>query len=88
MGEIEGGKYQCVVASPAPPVWDLARNPGLCPAWEWNWRPLGSQAVAQSSEPRQPGQGGVFKARKGRCIFRIISPCKVPGSQQTSHKQV
>ena len=30
-GEREGEKHQCVVASPAPPTGDLARNPGMCP---------------------------------------------------------
>ena len=40
----------------APPTGDLARNPGTCPDWESNWRPFGSQASAQSTEPHQPGQ--------------------------------
>ena len=35
-GEGEGEKYQCVVASHAPPTGDLARNPGICPDWESN----------------------------------------------------
>ena len=35
--------------------WDLARNPGMCPDWESNWRPFGLQAGAQSFEPHQPG---------------------------------
>ena len=35
-GEREGEKHQCVVASHAPPTGDLARNPGMCPNWEWN----------------------------------------------------
>ena len=30
-GEREGEKYQCVVASHAPPTEDLLRNPGICP---------------------------------------------------------
>ena len=29
--EREGEKYQCVVASHAPPAGDLAHNPGMCP---------------------------------------------------------
>ena len=28
--EKEGEKYQCVVASHAPPTGDLAHNPGMC----------------------------------------------------------
>ena len=40
---------------PAPPTGDLARNPGMCPDWELNWQPFGSQAGTQSTEPHQPG---------------------------------
>ena len=54
-GEREGEKHQCVVASHTPPTGDLAHNPGMCPDWELNWRPFGSQASAQSTEPHQPG---------------------------------
>ena len=35
--EREGEKHQCVVASRAPPTGNLARNPGMCPDWDWNW---------------------------------------------------
>ena len=55
-GEREGEKHQCVVASHVPPTGDLAHNPGMCPDWEWNRRPFGSQAGAQSTEPHQPGR--------------------------------
>ena len=51
----EGERYQCVVASHAPPTGDLARNPGKCPDRELNWGPFGSQMAAQSTEPYQPG---------------------------------
>ena len=54
-GEREGEKHRCVVASRAPPTRDLAHNPGLCPDWELNQRPFGSQAGAQPTEPHQPG---------------------------------
>ena len=54
-GEREGKKHQCVVASRAPPTGDLACNPGMCPDWEWNLWPFGSQAGMQSSESHQPG---------------------------------
>ena len=54
-GERKGEKHQCVVASHAPPTGDLALNPGMCPDWESNWRPFGSQAGAQSTEPHKPG---------------------------------
>ena len=32
----------------------------MCPDGELNWRPFGSQASTQSTEPPQPGQIGVF----------------------------
>ena len=49
-GEREGEKHQCVVVSHMPPTGDPACNPGMCPDWEWNWQPFGSQACAQSTE--------------------------------------
>ena len=54
-GEIEGEKLQCVVTSHMTPTEDLAHNPGMCPDWELNQQPFGSQASTQSSEPYQPG---------------------------------
>ena len=33
-----------------------AHNPGMRPDWELNWRPFGSQAGAQSTEPHQPSE--------------------------------
>ena len=50
-GEREGEKHKCVVASHTPPTGDLACNPGMCPDWEWNWQPFGSQAGTQAIEP-------------------------------------
>ena len=46
---------ECVVAFQAPPTGDLACNPGMCPDWESNQPPIGSQVGAQSTEPHQPG---------------------------------
>ena len=54
-GEREGEKHQRVVASQEPRTEGLAGDPGMCPDWESNWRPFGSQASAQSTEPHQPG---------------------------------
>ena len=54
-GERERKKHQCVVASQVPPTGDLAYNPGMCPDWEQNQQPFGSQAGTQSTEPYQPG---------------------------------
>ena len=44
-GEREGEKHQCVVASHVAPTGDLAHNSGMCPDWESNWRPFGSQPM-------------------------------------------
>ena len=69
--EREGEKHQCVVASCAPPAADLTYNPGMCPGWESNLQPFGSQAGTQSTEPHQPGpiiQN--FSARKIRSKHR------------------
>ena len=38
-----------------PPAGDVARNPGMCPDWESNPWPFGSQVGTQSTEPHQPG---------------------------------
>ena len=38
-----------------PPSRDLAHNPGMCPHWESNQEPFGSQASTQSIELHQPG---------------------------------
>ena len=46
-----GEKYQCVVASHMPPsTGDLACSPGVCPGWESNWQPFGSQARTEYTE--------------------------------------
>ena len=51
----EKERHQWVVVSCTPPTGDLAHNPGICPDWEWNQRPFGSQAGAQSTKPHKPG---------------------------------
>ena len=54
-GEKEGEEHQRVVASHVPPTWDLAHKPSMCPDWESNRWPFGSQARTHSTEPHQPG---------------------------------
>ena len=54
-GEREGEKHQCVVELTCPIFGDLACNPGMCPDWESNQQPFGSQANTQSTEPHQSG---------------------------------
>ena len=63
-GEREGGKHQCVVASHGDPTGDLARNPGMCPDSELNWRLFDLQACAQFTELPQPGVGFLFKRKE------------------------
>ena len=43
-----------------PPTGHLAHNTGMCPDWERNQQPPGSQAGAQPTEPHQPGQVCIF----------------------------
>ena len=59
-GESKGEKHQCVVISYMHPTGDMAGNPGMCPNWELNQQPFGSQASAQSTEPHQPGWVVIF----------------------------
>ena len=54
-GKRKGEKHQCVVAPCTLPTGDLACNPGMCPAWELNQQPFGSQVHSQSTELHQPG---------------------------------
>ena len=53
-GEREEEKHTCVVISCTSPTGDPARNPGMCPDWESNWRHFGLQTGTQSTEPHQP----------------------------------
>ena len=63
-GERWGEKHQCVVASLTAPTGHLAHDPGMCPDWELNLQPFGSQAPTQSTEPHQPGQDYFFMYMK------------------------
>ena len=73
MGEREGEKHQCVVASHAPLTGDLASNPGMCPDWEWNQWPFGSETGTQSTEPHQPGLFEVeFEQRQGELELAML----------------
>ena len=61
-----------MVASRVPPTGDLAHNPGVCPDQELNWRPPGSQAGTQSTEPPQLGLPcSDFKMGKFHTEFRV-----------------
>ena len=47
------------------PTESLTHNPGMCPDWELNQQPFGSQAGAQSAEPHQPGLYYIFLLSAG-----------------------
>ena len=53
--EREGEKHQCMAASCMLPTGDLSHNSGMCPDWESNQQPFGSQASIQFIKPHQPG---------------------------------
>ena len=61
--EREGEEYQGVVASHMAPTGDLAHNPGMCPDWESNRQPFGSQ----------PTLNPLSYASQGTTIIFIIS---------------
>ena len=44
-GGREGEKHHCVVATHMVPTGPLACNPGMCPDWESNQQPFGSQPM-------------------------------------------
>ena len=61
----EGEKYQCVVAPGTPPTGDLAHNPGMCPDWESNQRPFGSQSMLNPPNYSSQGQNFDCNCRDG-----------------------
>ena len=54
----------------APPSGDLAGNLGMCPDWESNQQPCGSQAGTQSAEPHQLGL--IFKELRILCMNKYL----------------
>ena len=73
-GEREGEKHECVVVSHTPPTGDLACNLGMCPVWELNQWPFGSQAGVQSTKPHQPELNSILSLKDKmfilkRCIY-------------------
>ena len=58
---MEKGRHGCVVASRTSPTGNPTHNPGMCPDWESNQQPFGSQAGTQSTELHQPGLFSFFK---------------------------
>ena len=79
-GRRKRGKYQCVIISCVPPTGDLACNPGICPDWESNQQPFGSQAGAQSTEPHQPGTEFVLTVALYFSVEVSVAVCTAPGA--------
>ena len=50
---------------------------GMCPDWELNQRPFGSQASAQSTEPYQPGLFLIFWGTS-ILFFIVVIPVYIP----------
>ena len=69
----EGEKHQCVVASHAPPIGDLACNQACALTGNQNSGPFGSQSGTQSTEPHQPGLKSLYfklLKKKGKKLFK------------------
>ena len=50
------------------PAWDLTRNPGRRPGWEWNPQPFTFRDDAQPTGPRWSGQDGAASDNEdGNC---------------------
>ena len=76
-----------MVASCVPPTGDPARNPGMCLDWESNWRPFGSQAGTQSTEPHEPGLRVSFLRQMFLGAHMLVST-GVKGVTQTEGRKV
>ena len=65
MGEREGEKHQCVVASHTPPTRDLACNPGMCPTGNRTGDPLVCRLVLSPLSHTSQGRMFVLIMRQG-----------------------
>ena len=61
-----------MLASHAAPAGDLAHNPGMCPDWELNQQPFGSQAGAQPTESHQPALIVLLVSEESVVLFFLI----------------
>ena len=54
------------------PYWGPGPQPRyVCPDWELNQQPFGSQASAQYTEPHQPGQHEIFLRTQKRTNYKM-----------------
>ena len=85
-GEREGEKHPCVVASHLAPTADLAHNPGMCPDWESNRRPFGSQPTLSLLSYTSQGPITIFITGNLYfwipSLFSTISPTLLPSGNQ------
>ena len=56
------------------PHWESGLCPGMCPDWESNEWPSGSQVGTQSTEPYQPGQNCLIIFEEGGIFVFFIMP--------------
>ena len=64
-----GDKHQYVAASHMAPTRDPACNPGVCPDWESNQRPLGSQPALNALSYTSQAKIILFKKSLYKCII-------------------
>ena len=57
-------KYLLISYSILAKIYTPDCNPGMCPDWELNQKPFGSQAGTQFTEPHQPGKNNVLTGTK------------------------
>ena len=74
-----------MITSYKPLSGDLARNPGMCPDWESNQRPFGSQVGAQSTEPHQLGLPVIFLMHRYIWVKNRITPLLHNMSHQSKY---
>ena len=71
------------------PHWEPG-NPGMCPDWESNQQPFGSQARTQSTEPHQPGPSDMSKNKCWLCYLldQVITLTYKYNKLHNTHKQI
>ena len=65
-----------LVASHPPLTGDWACDPGMCPEWESNWHPLGSQAGTRSTEPPSQVSSAGFAPWVQAPFLQVFTPCQ------------
>ena len=71
-GEREGEKHQWMVASHVALTGALACNPGMCPDWESNQQPFGSQPVFNPLSYTSQGLLKLYTLKKKNLIYLFL----------------